>query len=102
VDRAAGAKVGAAIGSTSAPEACRHRPGGGRTLTGTVVAFLHWSDKVGNAVDSLSLNAMLTHGLGEGAFPNVPPRPFRSQGSERPTKGREWLAAIKNAKTGRG
>ena len=40
----------------------------GGTLTGTVVAFLHWSDKVGNAVDSLSLNAMLTHGLGEGGY----------------------------------
>jgi len=40
----------------------------GGTLTGTVVAFLHWSDKVGNAVDSLSLNAMLTRGLGEGGY----------------------------------
>jgi len=40
----------------------------GGTLTGTVVAFLHWSEKVGDAVDSLSLNAMLTHGLGEGGY----------------------------------
>src|SRR6266850_1650896 len=40
----------------------------GGTLTGTVVAFLHWNEKVGNAVDSLSLNAMLTHGLGEGGY----------------------------------
>jgi OPT family oligopeptide transporter len=40
----------------------------GGTLTGTVVAFLHWSEKVGNAVDSLSLNAMLTHGLDEGGY----------------------------------
>jgi uncharacterized oligopeptide transporter (OPT) family protein len=40
----------------------------GGTLTGTVVAFLHWSEKVGNAVDSLSLNAMLTHRLDEGGY----------------------------------
>jgi OPT family oligopeptide transporter len=40
----------------------------GGTLTGTVVAFLHWSDRVGNAVDSLSLSAMLTRGLGEGGY----------------------------------
>ena len=40
----------------------------GGTLTGTVVAFLHWSEKVGNAVDSLSLHAILTRGLGEGGY----------------------------------
>jgi OPT family oligopeptide transporter len=40
----------------------------GGTLTGTVVAFLHWSDKVGKVVDSLDVSAMLTRGLGEGGY----------------------------------
>jgi putative OPT family oligopeptide transporter len=40
----------------------------GGTITGTVVAFLHWGDKVGAFVDSLSLEEGLTHALGGGGY----------------------------------
>jgi OPT family oligopeptide transporter len=40
----------------------------GGTLTGTVVAFLHWGDKVGAFVDSLDSSEKLTHMLGAGGY----------------------------------
>jgi uncharacterized oligopeptide transporter (OPT) family protein len=40
----------------------------GGTLTGTVVAFLHWGDKVGAFVDSLDVGEKLTHALGAGGY----------------------------------
>ena len=40
----------------------------GGTLTGTVVAFLHWGEKVGAFVDSLDLSERLTHVLGAGGY----------------------------------
>jgi OPT family oligopeptide transporter len=40
----------------------------GGTLTGTVVAFLHWGDKVGAFVDGLDVGDSLTHLLGAGGY----------------------------------
>lgn len=40
----------------------------GGTLTGTLVAFLHWSDKVGTWVDGLDASAGLTRALGAGGY----------------------------------
>src|SRR4051794_38129330 len=40
----------------------------GGTLTGTVVAFLHWGDKVGAFVDSLDASGALTHAMGAGGY----------------------------------
>ena len=40
----------------------------GGTLTGTIVAFLHWGDKVGAFVDSLDVSEKLTQGLGAGGY----------------------------------
>ena len=40
----------------------------GGTLTGTVVAFLHWGDKVGAFVDSLDVSEKLTQALGAGGY----------------------------------
>jgi OPT family oligopeptide transporter len=40
----------------------------GGTLTGTVVAFLHWGEKVGAFVDSLDVAEKLTHLLGAGGY----------------------------------
>jgi hypothetical protein len=40
----------------------------GGTLTGTIVAFLHWGDKVGAFVDALDLGDNLTHALGAGGY----------------------------------
>ncbi len=40
----------------------------GGTLTGTIVAFLHWSDKVGAFVDSLDVSERLTRLLGAGGY----------------------------------
>jgi OPT family oligopeptide transporter len=40
----------------------------GGTLTGTVVAFLHWGDKVGAFVDSLDVGERLTRLLGAGGY----------------------------------
>jgi putative OPT family oligopeptide transporter len=40
----------------------------GGTLTGTIVAFLHWGDKVGAFVDSLDLSEKLTGALGAGGY----------------------------------
>ncbi|HET7787470.1 MAG TPA: oligopeptide transporter, OPT family [Myxococcales bacterium] len=40
----------------------------GGTLTGTIVAFLHWGDKVGAFVDSLDLSEKLTGALGSGGY----------------------------------
>ena len=40
----------------------------GGTLTGTIVAFLHWSDKVGAFVDGLDVSGPLTRALGAGGY----------------------------------
>ncbi|HTO97097.1 MAG TPA: OPT/YSL family transporter [Myxococcales bacterium] len=40
----------------------------GGTLTGTIVAFLHWGDKVGAFVDSLDLSGPLTRAIGPGGY----------------------------------
>jgi len=40
----------------------------GGTLTGTIVAFLHWGDKVGAFVDSLDASEALTRALGAGGY----------------------------------
>jgi putative OPT family oligopeptide transporter len=40
----------------------------GGTLTGTLVAFLHWSDKVGAWVDGLDLSPAVTRALGAGGY----------------------------------
>jgi len=40
----------------------------GGTLTGTIVAFLHWGDKVGAFVDSLDISDKLTRALGAGGY----------------------------------
>ena len=40
----------------------------GGTLTGTLVAFLHWSDKVGAWVDGLDLSPALTRALGASGY----------------------------------
>ncbi len=40
----------------------------GGTLTGTVVAFLHWGDKVGAFVDGLEVGGSLTRLLGAGGY----------------------------------
>jgi OPT family oligopeptide transporter len=40
----------------------------GGTLTGTIVAFLHWGDKVGAFVDSLDASEKLTQLLGAGGY----------------------------------
>ena len=40
----------------------------GGTLTGTIVAFLHWDDRVGNFVDGLDLSPAITRALGAGGY----------------------------------
>ncbi len=40
----------------------------GGTLTGTIVAFLHSSDRIGGVVDSLDASAALTRAIGEGGY----------------------------------
>ena len=40
----------------------------GGTLTGTVVAFLHWGDKVGAFVDGLDVTESLTRLIGAGGY----------------------------------
>ena len=40
----------------------------GGTLTGTVVAFLHWGDKLGAFVDSLDISDKVTHLVGAGGY----------------------------------
>ena len=40
----------------------------GGTLTGTIVAFLHWGDKVGAFVDGLDVSGPLTRALGAGGY----------------------------------
>jgi len=40
----------------------------GGTLTGTVVAFLHWGEKIGAFVDSLDASEALTRALGAGGY----------------------------------
>jgi hypothetical protein len=40
----------------------------GGTLTGTIVAFLHWSDKVGGFVDGLDVSDKLSHVIGAGGY----------------------------------
>ena len=40
----------------------------GGTLTGTVVAFLHWGDKLGAFVDSLDISDKVTRLVGAGGY----------------------------------
>jgi putative OPT family oligopeptide transporter len=40
----------------------------GGTVTGTIVAFLHWGDKVGAFVDSLDVSGPLTRAIGPGGY----------------------------------
>jgi len=69
VDRQSSAKAGGGHGDDVGPGSL-FATGlvAGGTLTGTIVAFLHWGDKVGAFVDSLDVSEKLTHGLGAGGY----------------------------------
>src|SRR3954468_6795544 len=69
VDRRSGAKAAAGHGDDVGPGSL-FATGlvAGGTLTGTVVAFLHWGDKVGAFVDSLDASDKLTHAMGAGGY----------------------------------
>ena len=69
VDRQSGAKTGGGHGDdVGAGSLFATGLVAGGTLTGTIVAFLHWGDKVGAFVDSLDISEKLTHGLGAGGY----------------------------------
>src|SRR3954462_13921509 len=69
VDRRNGAKAAAGHGDDVGPGSL-FATGlvAGGTLTGTVVAFLHWGDKLGAFVDSLDVSDKLTHLVGAGGY----------------------------------
>jgi putative OPT family oligopeptide transporter len=69
VDRQSGAKAGGGHGDdVGAGSLFATGLVAGGTLTGTIVAFLHWGDKVGAFVDSLDISEKLTHALGAGGY----------------------------------
>ncbi len=69
VDRRSGVKAGGGHGDdVGAGSLFATGLVAGGTITGTVVAFLHWGDKVGAFVDSLNAEERITHALGAGGY----------------------------------
>jgi len=70
VDRRSGAKAASGHGADDVGPGSLFATGlvAGGTLTGTVVAFLHWGDKVGTFVDGLDVSEALTRIIGAGGY----------------------------------
>ncbi len=70
VDRRSGVKSSGGHGADDVGAGSLFATGlvAGGTLTGTVVAFLHWGEKIGAFVDSLDASEALTRALGGGGY----------------------------------